>query len=107
MAKTEAKKIVQKEATVEVSVTSIGKPKSSSEKIKIRPFVTETASIGLKYGATIPTVDYGNVRVDVFVNCPCYVEEFGKVYKQVHELTDKIMEREVDHLMGKGIEGRG
>jgi len=100
------KKIEQKEAEVVVTNTILDKQNTKKKRIKIRPFVTTPATVGVKFGATIPTVDYGGVRVDVSVDCPCYVEEMLDVYKQVHRLADELIEKEVEYLTGKGLEDR-
>ena len=92
------KEIKQKEAFIEVSTTILGKPKEEVKKIKIRPFATDTANVGVKYGVTIPTGDYSSLRVDVMVNCPCYVEEMVPVFNQCCKLAEKLMDRETDRL---------
>lgn len=101
MAKKVIQKVTQKDALIEVSTTVVGSKKDKAERIKIRPFVTETATVGVKYGATIPTGDYKSVRVDVFISSPCYKEEMLDVFNQCSSLADELMNREVERLTEK------
>jgi hypothetical protein len=96
-----AKKLIEKEGLIEVSSTVVGSPKTRAKKIKIRPFVTDTANVSVKYGLTIPTVEYGSARVDVFLSVPCYIEEIGAVYKQVQNIVEKLIEKEADKITGE------
>jgi hypothetical protein len=99
MAKT--KSIEEREAFVEVSRTVLGKTKSQSKRIKIRPFVTSPATVSVKFGATIPTGDYASARVDVMISAPCYVEEVPDMYETVRDLCDRLVDREVGRLTGE------
>jgi len=97
------KKYSEKEADLIVTTTLLDRKageqqKSRQKKIKIRPFLTETATVSVKYGATIPTEPYANVRVDVMVTCPCYVEEVEDVWKQVRKMVDRMTDAEVARL---------
>ena len=95
------KAATQKEAFIEVTATVLGQKKTDVKRIKIRPFVTDTANVGIKYGLTIPTGDYASARVDVMINCPCYVEEMVGVFNQVVALADKLVERETAKMTPK------
>ena len=102
-----AKKLIEKEAFVEVSTTVLAKQKAQSKqrqvkKIKIRPFVTDTAHVSIKYGMTIPTGDWSSARVDVMISTPCYKEELIEEYKMVRKLVDKLITIEVDKLTSGG-----
>jgi hypothetical protein len=66
--------------------------------------VTDTATVSVKFGATIPTVEYGSARVDVMIAVPCYVEEIAPVYKQTRELADRLVDKEVARFQGEGQE---
>lgn len=97
MAKKQTEKvnsIQEREGTLTVSRTVLKKTSQKVAKIKIRPFVTTPASVSVKYGATIPTVPYGNVKVDVMLTVPCYKEELLEVYEEVRATTDALMEKE-------------
>ena len=97
-------KLVSKEGTVNVTVTSIGQPKEKQKKINIRPFVTNPASVSVKKGATIPTGNYASVRVDVMITMPCYVEEVPAMYKKVTAAVERMIEKEVETIKD-GIDG--
>jgi len=86
------------EGVVTVSSTVLDSKKTTQKKIPIRPFVTPTATVGVKFGATIPTADYANVKVDVFVSVPCYVEEIVDVFNQVRSLANELMTQEVERI---------
>ena len=95
-----SQQIVQKEATIEVTQTVLGQVRTTlKKKIKIRPFVTATATVGVKYGATVNTGNYENVKVDVFISAPAYVEEIVSVFNQCCALGDKLMARETDKIL--------
>ena len=91
----EVDSIQEREGTLTVTRTVLGKQSQKTQRIKIRPFVTATASVSVKYGATIPTVPYGNVKVDVMLTMPCYREELLDVYEEVRKTADKLVEKEV------------
>ena len=101
MVKSKVRKIVAREGTVTVSRTILKKSGQKQKKIQIRPFVTETAMVGIKFGATIPTMDYANAKVDVFISVPCYVEEIPDVYQQVRDMADELIEKETARLTGE------
>lgn len=89
--KVKVKKIEQREGTIVVTRTVLGSQKTSIKKIRIRPFATATANVGVKLGRTIPTGDYGSVRIDVMVNSPCYFEEAKEMLKQCYDMADKFL----------------
>jgi hypothetical protein len=71
-----------------------GKPADVKEtKIAIRPFVTNPANVSVKLGATIPTEAYANVRMDVMISCPCYVEEIVPVFNELKALVETLAEQ--------------
>lgn len=94
------KKVQATEGFIEVSRTVLGKKSDTVEKIQVRPFVTDTAYVSVKKGATIPTGDYASARVDVMIGMPCYIEEIGKVFQQVTQAVDKLVDREVAIIQG-------
>jgi hypothetical protein len=95
-----AKKIEAKEGFVEVTRTMLGKQTEKVAKIKVRPFVTDTAYVSVKKGATIPTGDYSSARVDVMIGMPCYVSEVPEMFQQVNALVEKLIDREVSIIQG-------
>lgn len=81
--------IKSKEGVIAVTKTHAGKVESSKEdKIKIRPFITDTASVGVKLSRKLP---YGEVGLDVFIFMPCYKEEIREVFKEVKDLASELM----------------
>lgn len=86
------------EATIVVTNTSLDKEKIKSKKIRIRPFLTSTAKVSVKFGTTIPDNAYGNIRVDVMITCPAYAEEIKEVYYQVRDLADELIDGEIARL---------
>ena len=95
MPKTNVDRLSAKEGMIEVTRTYMGKEQSDSKKIMIRPFVTSTANVSVKYGMTLNLGDYESARVDVMISCPCYKEEIVPVYKQTRDLAEKLIQREV------------
>lgn len=99
------KKIVEREGTIEVTSTIVkGKEvenvQHKGSKIKIRPFVTDTATVSVKLGATINMGDYSSARVDVMFAAPCYIEEMVSVYKQVRKIVSGLVAEEMSTLTG-------
>jgi len=88
------KEIQTKDAFVSVSRTLLGQTKTENKRIKIRPFVTATATVSAKFGVTIPMGGYSSARADVMVLCPCYVEEIATVYKTVRNLAERLIDNE-------------
>lgn len=95
------REVKQEEAVVEVSRTVLGQTTSSREKIKIRPFTTDTANVGVNYGVTLQVGDGRFIKVNVSVFCPCYVEEVQDMFQQVSKMADEMMDTEVQRLSEK------
>ncbi len=86
------------EVTVSVSKTYLGNTKTSQEKINIRPFVTQTARVGVKLGRLKSLGNYENVKFEVFISSPAYVEEIVDVYKQVKDMAINLIDAEMAEL---------
>ena len=95
------KRTEAKEAYVEVSSTVLGHTKKKVQKIRVKPFVTDTATVSVKNGMTIPTGDYQSARVDVMIAVPCYVEEIPTMFKKVEKLVDKLISKRIDGITGE------
>ena len=67
------KEVQAEEATISVSKTVLNTSKTKQEKINIRPFVTDTARVGVKLGRLISLCNYENVKVEIFISSPAYV----------------------------------
>jgi hypothetical protein len=91
----------EKEGLIAVSKTVLKSQTEKKEKIRIRPFVTPTSTVAVKYGRTINIGNYENVKVEVFVAAPCYMEEIVDVYNQVRDLCAEFIEKEIDDLMNE------
>jgi len=88
-----------KEAQISVSKTYLGKTKVKQDKILIRPFVTSTSTVGVKLGRTINMGNYENIKLEVFVSSPCYIEEIVDVYNQIKTLTEELITKEIERLV--------
>lgn len=89
-------KVSNKEGTIAVSRTVYkGDFTNRIEKIEIRPFVTSTASVSIKYSARAP---FGVKGVDVMITVPCYKEEIIDVFKETKALVSDLMQKEVEEL---------
>lgn len=91
-------KAVGKEGTILVSKTILGQTTQKEEKIEIRPFLTDTASMSMSLGRTKNIGNYENVKVSVMVTAPCYKEEMIQVFKQVEALTKKLINEQLEKL---------
>jgi hypothetical protein len=100
----EVKKVVCEEGQVLVTSTVLGKTSViKNERIPIRPFVTEPASVEIMFGTWFPTGDMAGVKVDVRLRVPCYKEELAEVFTQVRDEADKLLDREIARLRGEEI----
>ncbi len=86
--------IETRDAIAEVRKTVFGKEEVSSERIRIRPFVSNPASISVKAGVTINLGNYESGRVDVMLTMPCYPEEVDQIYNEVKEWVDSRITHE-------------
>jgi hypothetical protein len=92
-------KITEKEGLVVVTRTMLGEQTElKREKIKIRPFVTDTATVGVNYKSTINLGNYENVGLSVFISVPCYKEEIVNVFRQVEKLGTDLMLEQVSQV---------
>jgi hypothetical protein len=89
-----------REGIVEVSKTVFGKETIQEQRIPIRPFITNPATVSVKAGATISLgpKTYEFARIDVFLAIPCYKEEVDDVYVRVKDWVDKRMAKEYKEL---------
>ena len=94
-----------RDVTMTVTRTVLGKQETTAERIKIRPFVTDPATVSVKFGATIPTVEYGSARVDIMMAVPCYVEEMVDVFYELRDLVDGLIDKEAGRLSGEIDDG--
>lgn len=95
------KEVQAEEATISVSKTVLNTSKTKQEKINIRPFVTDTARVGVKLGRLISLGNYENIKVEIFISSPAYVEEMISVFKQVKTLASELLDAEVEEIQGQ------
>lgn len=86
------------EGVITVSRTMFNQIDEEKEFIKIRPFATTTAKVGVKLGRTINLGNYESARIDVMIEMPCYVEEAPKVYGDVFSLAEERLMTETDKI---------
>jgi hypothetical protein len=97
------KEVKQTEGFIEVSRTLPGKPAElRREKLKVRPFATDTATVSIKLGTTIPTEPYANIKIDVMCSCPCYLEEMPEVFEDLKLMVNDLMDKTVEEMQ-KGL----
>lgn len=90
--------IISKDAYYDIRKTILGKEQVDIGRIRIRPFVTNTANVSVKAGATVNLGNYESARVDVMLSVPCYVEEIDEVYEQTKDWVDRMVKKEYDEL---------
>ena len=62
--------VESREAFLEVSKTALGQEEVSTEKIRVRPFLSHPAVVSVKAGATINLGNYESARVDIMLSFP-------------------------------------
>lgn len=72
--------------------------KAYEENISIRPFVSQTATVGVKGGATLNLGNFESARVDVFFSVPCYPEEVLDAFEFAKEFVDSKLAGEVKEI---------
>ena len=72
--------------------------KEEEHRITVKPFVTNTATVSVKGGATINLGNYESGRIDVMLSVPCYIEEVEEIYKPIKEWVDNKVYDEVKEL---------
>jgi hypothetical protein len=96
--------IETREKIIEVRKTMFGKEEVSDERIRIRPFVSNPASISVKAGLTINLGNYESGRVDVMLTMPCYPEEVDETYEDVKSWVDSRVDsvkKEIEKAIGR------
>jgi len=87
-----------REAILEVRKTVLGQEAVKQERIRIRPFQTNPASISVKAGATVNLGNYESARIDVMLTAPCYIEEIDDMFEHVKDWVDARMIKECKEL---------
>ena len=95
------REIKQEEGLVEVTRTVMRKTETTKiERIKVRPFITDTARVECEMGTWFPTGDMAGAKVTVRVSMPCYVEEVPEVFAQCRDLADELLDAECSRISG-------
>lgn len=98
------KKVIEKEGllTVSTTISRMGElvktVTDKTDKIKIRPFVTDTATVSVKKGVTKSIANYESARVDVMLSVPCYVEEMLPTYEALNESVEELISEELEKI---------
>jgi len=92
------KKVEKQEGTVTVSKTILKQTTQKQEKIEIRPFVTDTATISVQLSRTLNLGNFENVKLGVLIAVPCYVEELVDVFHKTVEITKELMDEQLEKL---------
>ena len=104
MTENEAVEIETRDSIAEVRKTMFGREEVSNERIRIRPFISQPASISVKAGVTINLGNYESGRVDVMLTMPCYPEEIDGVYEDVKSWVDARVsheKKEIEKAIGR------
>lgn len=96
-------KVTSREAYLEVTrvrltAGKVDDEEAVTEKLEVKPFLTEVATVSVKAGATINLGNYESARVDVMLSIPCYIEEIDGVYEQAKDWVDTRVSREYEEL---------
>ncbi len=92
------RKISKQEGLIEVVIDVAGQKKIKTEKIKIRPFVTQTMKIGVTCSRLINTGNFENMKIEISAQMPCYIERAKETYLEVLKFVESRMDSEVDKL---------
>ena len=91
--------IQSEEATLIVSRTRFGQTTEATEKIRVRPFVTNPAIVTVGASRTVNLGNYESARFEVRLSVPCYVEEMVSTYRDTVELVEKLLDGEVNKIV--------
>lgn len=79
--------------------TGLGKDAETRKTIAVRPFVTTPAKVGFSGTRTINLGNFNSVKVAVWIEMPCYVEEINTIYPQVKQFVEAKLQAEVDEIL--------
>jgi hypothetical protein len=97
-------KIDSKEGLIAVSRTHLGKTDTvKEERIRVRPYLTETATVAVKFSKKIQVVQYEPIGFEILVSCPCYKEEIKEVYLELKELVGELMAEQLEEITGNHV----
>ena len=89
-----------KHGVVEVETTVAGVKSKSRRKLKVLPFITSTANVGVSLGHSFEQDDGSWSKIQCSVNLPCYKEEVEETFKATAKLCERLMDDEIKRLSG-------
>lgn len=72
--------------------------KVSEQNIRITPFVSEPAKVGVSYGVTLNMTNYQSARATVWCELPCYPEEKEAALQVAQSIVAAEIGREIKSL---------
>lgn len=96
----EQDKTEHKGGEIEVITTVAGIKGRTNRKLKILPFVTSTANVGISFGHSFEQDDGSWAKIQCSINLPCYKEEVEPTFKAVALLCERLMDEELKRLGG-------
>lgn len=96
----DAESIQGKSGLIEVETTVAGVKNKTRRKLKVRPFVTATANVGVSFGHSFEQDDGSWSKIQCSINLPCYKEEVEETFKVTAKLCERLMDEEMDRLGG-------
>lgn len=100
MAEQKKDDVQYKGGEVEVETTVAGVKNRNRRKLKVRPFVTATANVGVSFGHSFEQDDGSWSKIQCSINLPCYKEEVEETFKATAKLCERLMDEEMERLGG-------
>lgn len=100
MAEKKKDDVQHKGGEVEVETTVAGVKNRTHRKLKVRPFVTSTANVGVSFGHSFEQDDGSWSKIQCSINIPCYKEEVEATFKATAKLCERLMDEEMERLGG-------
>lgn len=72
--------------------------KVTEQEIDVGAFEGPVARVSISHGGTINMGNYESSRVEVGIECPCYVEEIPEVYAHLKATIEAKVESEIAEL---------
>jgi hypothetical protein len=72
--------------------------KVSEQNIRVTPFISEPAKVGVSYGVTLNMTNYQSARATVWCELPCYPEEKEAALQVAQSIVAREIGREIKSL---------
>lgn len=92
--------VENKGGEIEVITTVAGIKGKKNRKLKVLPFVTSTANVGVSFGHSFEQDDGSWAKIQCSINIPCYKEEVEETFKVTALLCERLMDEEMKRLGG-------